>query len=63
MRVLLDAHYFLWLVLGIKAVELAVCFANAEGGLTVFGVKDRIKGRANAVTSLECYDLDVWGQR
>lgn len=39
-----------------EAVEAAVCFANAEGGLTVFGVKDRVKGRANAVTGCERYD-------
>lgn len=43
-----------------EAVTAAVCFANAEGGLTVFGVKDRVKGRANAVTGCERYDLDVW---
>lgn len=43
-----------------EAVELSVCFANAEGGLAVFGVKDRIKGRTNAVTGCERYDLDVW---
>jgi len=43
-----------------EAVEMAVCFANAEGGLVVFGVKDRVKGRANAVTGCERYDLDVW---
>jgi ATP-dependent DNA helicase RecG len=43
-----------------EAVELAVCFANAEGGLAVFGVKDRVKGRASAVTGCERYDLDVW---
>jgi ATP-dependent DNA helicase RecG len=43
-----------------EAVELAVCFANAEGGLSVFGVKDRVKGRASAVTGCERYDLNVW---
>jgi ATP-dependent DNA helicase RecG len=43
-----------------EAVELAVCFANAEGGFFVFGVKDRVKGRASAVTNCERYDLDVW---
>jgi ATP-dependent DNA helicase RecG len=43
-----------------EAVAAAVCFANAEGGLTVFGVKDRVTGRANAVTGCERYDLDVW---
>jgi len=43
-----------------EAVELAVCFANAEGGLAVFGIRDRVKGRYNAVTGCERYDLDVW---
>ena len=28
------------------AVEYAVCFANAQGGVVVFGVADRIRGRA-----------------
>lgn len=43
-----------------EAVEAAVCFANAEGGLVVFGVKDQTKGKANAITGCERYDLDVW---
>jgi ATP-dependent DNA helicase RecG len=42
------------------AVELAVCFANADGGLIVFGVKDRVRGRDMAVTCCERYDLDEW---
>ena len=29
----------------IVAAEYAVCFANAHGGLIVFGVKDRTRGR------------------
>jgi ATP-dependent DNA helicase RecG len=43
-----------------EAVELAVCFTNADGGLAVFGVKDRVKGRASAITGCKRYDLDVW---
>ena len=43
-----------------EAVVLTVCFANAEGGLAVFGVKDRVKGRASAVMGCERYDLDIW---
>jgi len=43
-----------------EAVEMAVCFANAEGGLAVFGVRVRVKGRHNAVIGCERYDLDVW---
>ena len=31
------------------AVEYAVCFANAEGGVVVFGVADRTRGRAAAI--------------
>jgi ATP-dependent DNA helicase RecG len=43
-----------------ESVEMAVCFANAEGGLAVFGVKDRIRGRGFAITGCDHYDLDVW---
>ena len=32
------------------AVEYAVCFANAQGGVVVFGVADRIRGRARRST-------------
>ena len=42
------------------AVQMAACFANAEGGVVVFGVKDNVRGRSKAVTGCECYDLDVW---
>lgn len=42
------------------AVEMAVCFANAHGGLIVFGVKDRTRGREEAITGCDRYDLDVW---
>jgi len=44
----------------IVASEYAVCFANAHGGLIVFGVKDRTRGREEAITGCERYDLDVW---
>jgi predicted HTH transcriptional regulator len=30
-------------------VQMAVCMANGGGGTVVFGVKDRVKGRANAI--------------
>ena len=43
-----------------EAVGMAVCFANADGGVVVFGVKDRVRGRAKAVTGCERYDLDEW---
>lgn len=42
------------------AVEYAVCFANAEGGVIVFGVADRTRGRVAAIHGARGYDLDVW---
>ena len=42
------------------AVEYAVCFANAEGGVMVFGVADKTRGRAAAIHGAKGYDLDVW---
>jgi ATP-dependent DNA helicase RecG len=42
------------------AVEYACCFANAEGGVLVFGVADRTRGRARAIHGASGYDLDVW---
>lgn len=42
------------------AGEYAVCFANADGGVIVFGVKDRTQGRAAAIEGAGGYDLDVW---
>ena len=42
------------------AVEYAVCFANAQGGVVVFGVADKTRGRAAAIHGARNYDLDVW---
>lgn len=42
------------------AVEYAVCFANADGGVVVFGVDDKKIGRAGAIHGTRGYDLDVW---
>jgi len=42
------------------AIEISVCFANARGGVVVFGVKDKTKGRRKAITGCKRYDLDVW---
>jgi ATP-dependent DNA helicase RecG len=42
------------------AVEYAACFANGEGGLVVFGVADRTRGRAKAIHGASGYDLDTW---
>lgn len=42
------------------AVEYSACLANAEGGVIVFGVADRLKGRTEAIHGAKGYDLDVW---
>lgn len=42
------------------AVEYAVCFANADGGVIVFGVSDGVRGRAAAIHGAKGYDIDVW---
>jgi predicted HTH transcriptional regulator len=42
------------------AIEYVVCFANAEGGVIVFGVADRTRGRAAAIHGAGNCDLDVW---
>ena len=42
------------------AVECAVCFANAEGGVIAFGVDDRIRGRSQAIHGASRYSLDAW---
>ncbi|MEO6196273.1 MAG: RNA-binding domain-containing protein [Thermoanaerobaculia bacterium] len=42
------------------AVEYAACLANAEGGMVVFGVADRTRGRAGAIHGASGFDLDTW---
>jgi ATP-dependent DNA helicase RecG len=42
------------------ACEYAVCFANAGGGVVVFGVSDKVKGRAQAIQGIKGHDLDVF---
>lgn len=42
------------------ACEYAVCFANAGGGVVVFGVADKIKGRAQAIQGTQGHDVDVF---
>jgi len=42
------------------AVEYASCFANAEGGVIVFGVADRVRGRGQAIHGVGRYSQDVW---
>ena len=42
------------------AIEYAICFANASGGVVVFGVPDRVLGRGAAIHGAKGYDLDLW---
>ena len=42
------------------AVEYAVCFANAGGGVVVFGVDDKQIGRMKAIHGAKGYDLERW---
>ena len=42
------------------AVEYTVCFANADGGVILFGVTDQMKGRTQAIHGAKGYDLDEW---
>lgn len=42
------------------AVEYAVCFANAGGGVVVFGVDDKLVGRMKAIHGAKGYDLERW---
>jgi len=42
------------------AIEYAVCFANADGGVVVFGVADRTRGRTAAIHGAGGYRLDTW---
>lgn len=42
------------------AVEMAVCFANAEGGVVVFGVDDKLVGKAGAIHGTEEVNEDDW---
>jgi len=42
------------------ACEYAACFANAGGGVVVFGVADRVRGRSLAIHGVRGHDLDVF---
>jgi len=42
------------------ACEYAVCFSNAGGGVVVFGVADKVKGRIQAIQGYKGHDLDVF---
>lgn len=42
------------------ASEYAACFANGAGGVVVFGVLDKVRGRAQAIQGTKNYDIDVF---
>ena len=42
------------------ACEYAVCFANASGGVVVFGIADKVRGRSHAIEGAKGYDLDIF---
>lgn len=42
------------------AVEYAVCFANAQGGVVLFGVDDKQVGRSKAIHGAQGYALERW---
>lgn len=42
------------------ACEYAVCFANASGGVVVFGIADKVRGRGYAIEGAKGYDLDIF---
>jgi ATP-dependent DNA helicase RecG len=42
------------------AREYSVCFANAKGGIIVFGIEDKIKGRTKAIRGCIGYDVDTF---
>lgn len=42
------------------ACEYAVCFSNAGGGVVVFGVADKVRGRDQAIQDAQGHDLDVF---
>ncbi|WP_440950259.1 RNA-binding domain-containing protein [Methanosphaerula subterraneus] len=46
---------------GLKvAIGYAACFANAEGGVVVFGVEDKVHRREKAIHGAKSYTLDTW---
>ena len=42
------------------ACEYACCFANGAGGVVVFGVADKVRGRRQAIHGAKGYDLDAF---
>ena len=42
------------------ALGMTVCLANHAGGVVVFGVKDRTRGRSEAVRGCRGYNLQTW---
>lgn len=42
------------------ACEYAACFANADGGVVIFGVADKVLGRTRAIQGAKGFDLDIF---
>lgn len=42
------------------ACEYAACFANATGGVLVFGIADKLRGRQQAIQGAGDYDTDLF---
>ncbi|MCX6640420.1 MAG: putative DNA binding domain-containing protein [bacterium] len=43
-----------------EATEYSVCFSNTEGGVVVFGVKDRVVTRSKAIEGVKDVNFDDW---
>jgi ATP-dependent DNA helicase RecG len=42
------------------ACEYASCFANGSGGVLIFGVDDKVRGRTQAIHGAKGYDVDIF---
>jgi hypothetical protein len=42
------------------AIEYAVCLANCEGGVVVFGVADKVRGRSAAIHGASWSNSALW---
>ena len=44
------------------AIEYAACFANASGGVIIFGINDKVLGRAKAIQGVERVSVDAFAK-
>jgi ATP-dependent DNA helicase RecG len=44
------------------AIEYAVCFANAGGGVIIFGINDKICGRTKAIQGVDRVSIDAFAK-